>query len=487
MKFGQLLVVLLTLVIVIAMFSSVNVVNQTKAQETVPDVYVGIDMGFTTDVPGVKSLIDQVCNYTNFFVMGASAISMNLTNLNATLQYAYDKGMYFMSFPPTLGYSADLINRSKAWINYSQTAWGDHLKGFMYPYEDEPGGHTLDRNGQYRPSLNITTNTSLADVEAQYINSSWFRDVNRAKSVLNTPLFTSDYSLYWFDYRGGYDGLFAEFGWNKFTNINVALCRGAATVLDKQWGVIITYQYNSPPYMENGTALYDDLLYAYDNGAKYIVVLDTNVNWTAGILTQEHFDALQRFWQYIHENPRKAYPVTQRVAYVLPQGFAYGFRGPDDNIWGVWPVNMTAFMVSTSVAIMLGEYGSKLDIIYDESIPGSTYEYSKVVLWNDPTAVASAWPSFWPGLTPTPTPIPTPTPTNSPTLIPETPTPSPSSTTTNSPNITLSTEPTPSSEGKQPLVPEYVYALVLVVGVCGFGLLIVRKRFRTEPVSGANS
>ncbi len=465
MKIGQLSVVLLTLLIVASMFSSLYPANQTKAQTTTPDVYVGIDMGFKTDVPGVKSLIDQVSNYTNFFIMGASAISMNLTNLNATLQYAYDKGMYFMSFPPTLGYSADLINRSKAWINYSQTAWGDHLMGFMYPYEDEPGGHTLDNNGQYRPDTKINENTSLSDAENQYINSSWFRDVNHAKSILQYPLFTSDYSLYWFDYRGGYDGLFAEFGWNKNTQINVALCRGAATVQNKQWGVIITYQYTTPPYMESGTDLYKDLVFAYDNGAKYITVLDTNENWTAGILTQEHFQALQQFWQYIHENPRNYSPVTERVAYELPQGYAYGFRGPADNLWGVRPVDMTAFTISESVYIMLQQYENKLDIIYNESMPGWTLAYSNTVLWNDPSAVAAAWPSFWPEIKPTLT--------DSPTQTPQTPTPSTGSTS--------------SPEGKQFLVPEYVYAVVLAGAICAIGLAFARKKFRTAPVSRAES
>ena len=337
--------------------------------------------------------------------------------------------------------------------------------GFMYPYEDEPGGHTLDNNGQYRPNASITNTTSLAHAENQYINSDWFRDVNRAKALWNVPLFTSDYSLYWFDYRGGYDGLFAEFGWNKDRQINVALCRGAATVQNKQWGVIITYQYNEPPFMESGAGLYNDMVYAYDNGAKYIVVLDTNLNWTAGLLTPEHFDAMQRFWQYIHENPRNYAPVTERVAYELPQGYAYGFRGPDDNIWGVYPVDMTAFTISESVYIMLQQNENKLDIIYNESMPGWTFAYSKVVLWNDPTAVASAWPSFWPGLIATETPTATPTFTDSPAS-------SPSAQSTSSPG-----------ENQFLLPVDYIYAAILIAAACCIGFVLVRKKFRVNTVS----
>ena len=123
MKFGQLAVVLVSLLTIVSMFSSISFTNQTKAQTTSPDVYVGVDMGYRTDVAGAKSLIDQVSNYTNFFVMGASAISMNLNSLNQTLQYAYDKGLYFISFPPSLGINQSLTKTSTAWINYAESSW----------------------------------------------------------------------------------------------------------------------------------------------------------------------------------------------------------------------------------------------------------------------------------------------------------------------------------------------------------------------------
>ena len=458
MKFRQLTVVLVSLLIINSMFSSVNLVKQTNAQTTTPDVYVGVDMGYATTVAGAESLIDQVSDYTNFFILGASALTMNVSSLNETLQHAYDKGLYFMSFPPSLGISQALLNRSQAWIDYAKANWGDHLKGFMYPYEDEPGGHTLDNNGQYRPNMNITKDTPLVDAEKQYINSIWFQDVTRAKSLWNIPLFTSDYSLYWFDYLGGYDGLFAEFGWQKNTTFNVALCRGAATVQNKQWGVIITYQYNSPPYMESGADLYKDLVLAYDNGAKYITVLDTNVNWTAGLLTQEHFQALQQFWQYIHETPRKSAQISERVAYELPQGYAYGFRGPSDNIWGVRPVDMMAYTISESVYIMLQQYGSKLDIIYNESKPEWNFGYSKTVLWNDPTAVASAWPSFWPGITQNGTTPPT--------------------------NQTPTSESPSSPDKAQIFMSEgYICASVLAIAVACAGLVFILRKRRIQPTA----
>lgn len=98
--------------------------------------------------------------------------------------------------------------------------------------------------------------------------------------------------------------VFAEFGWNYSRQINVALNRGAATVLDRDWGVIVAWTYNNPPYIESGEEFYDDLAYAYENGAKYVLIFDSNEDYSESILREEHFDALERFWQYVQENPR---------------------------------------------------------------------------------------------------------------------------------------------------------------------------------------
>ncbi len=415
MNLRQLSVVLVFLMLCTPPYLNLNNVNADTTQ-TSPDVYVGIDMGYVTDAAGAKQLIEKVSDYTNFFVVGATALSMNITGLNETLQYAYDRNMHFMSFTPPLGINSSRVivatNETKEWINYAKTAWGDNLVGFMYPWEDEPGGHQLDNvkggTGDYKPVNNMTT-TSYKDAEQQFIDSRWFLELNQTREALGYPLFTSDYSLYWFDYEGGYDGLFAEFVWNYSRQINVALCRGAATMQDKQWGVIITYMYTEPPYMESGEQLYYDLVDAYENGAKYIVVLDTNENWTAGVLTDEHFDALQQFWQYVQENPRQASDPKERVAYELPEAYAYGFRGPSDRIWGVWEADETSFLISISVSIMLEKYGTNLDIIYNETAPMNASEiYGKVVAWNDPQEVADAWPNFTPWPSPSPTPSSTP-------------------------------------------------------------------------------
>jgi hypothetical protein len=196
-------------------------------------------------------------------------------------------------------------------------------------------------------------------------------------------LFTSDYALYWFDYKAHYDTVFAEFGWNYSRHLNVALCRGAANVQNREWGVMITWTYTQPPYLEAGKELYDDLVLAYENGADYILVFDTNEDYTHGVLTEEHLDALKRFWRYAGHNPRASNSTPDRVAYVLPEGYAYGFRGPDDTIWGLWAADDFSFEISTEVGGLIEEYQNRLDIIYDDGLEtNSSYGYSKIIFWN---------------------------------------------------------------------------------------------------------
>ena len=52
--------------------------------------------------------------------------------------------------------------------------------------------------------------------------------------------------LYWFDYLGGYDTIFAQLGWNtSVINQQIAQLRGAATMQNKDWGTIITWKYHA--------------------------------------------------------------------------------------------------------------------------------------------------------------------------------------------------------------------------------------------------
>ncbi|MEM4733912.1 MAG: hypothetical protein QXD70_05235 [Candidatus Bathyarchaeia archaeon] len=370
-----------------------------------PDVLVGVQVGYG-DVAEAKALVDRVSSYTNFLVIGSSAITNNLTKLNETCQYAYDKGLSFISLAPNLRRA----NRT-GWLEYAQRTWGERLMGF-YAY-DEPAGRQLDLN----ETRIQTPPSSYVDAANQFVNN-MSSQLNYFKDYLNSThykLFTSDYALYWYDYKAGYDIVFAEFGWNYSRQLNAALCRGAAIVQNKEWGVIITWTYTAPPYIESGAELYKDLILAYDNGAKYIVVFNANEGWTQGILQEEHLQALRQFWLYIHNNPRRNTSVSKRVAFVLPNGYGYGFRGPNDKIWGLWEADELSHKISVSLGNLLEEYGTKLDIIHDdELLAGNTYGYNKLIYWNDPTLSQPSQPTTPPPTSQTPQP----TQTQNPALTP---------------------------------------------------------------------
>jgi hypothetical protein len=367
-RLGILLVSLLVAQVFLNYSSSIS----THAEQKTSDVFVGIDAAYE-NLTEIKKLIDEVSSYTNLFIIGCTGITHNSTKLDETCGYVYDKGLYFIIYsewPP-----------QTEWLESAKTRWGDHFLGF-YVF-DEPGGHQLDLS-QYRW---VWVSDNYTDAAAQFNYNmtrtlDWFK---RNYSSTNYPLFTSDYALYWFDYKAGYDTLFAEFGWNYSRQLNVALCRGAATVQDKDWGVIIAWTYTDPPYIESGKELYADLILAFENGAKYIVVLDTNRNYTQGILEKEHLGALKQFWHYIQENPRQSGPVGDGVAYVLPKDYGYGFRGPNDKIWGLWEADSLSDGLCRAINNLLEDYGTKLDIIYDDGLqPGSMYGYSKLIFRGSP-------------------------------------------------------------------------------------------------------
>jgi len=383
MKKWQLTVIMVTL-LAIQIFANSIFLSGALAQTT-PNVYVGVDLSYG-DVAETKSMIDQTSSFTNLVVVGTSRITWHPDKLTEAFQYAYDKGLSFMSLPPPFMFGVG----EQEWYANANSTWGDKLLGFYYL--DEPGGKQLDRVSSFT-DVNTSNNT---EATSQFVGGLSQNVGSNEASRYNYKSYTSDYALYWFDYKAGYDTTFAEFGWNYSRQLNIALCRGAATAQNKDWGVIITWTYTQPPYIESGEQLYNDMVLAYDNGAKYIVIFDGNDGWTGGILQQEHLDAMQRFWNYIHTNQPKTNPASDRSAYVLPAAYGYGFRGPQDHIWGLWEADDFSYNMSTNVSNLLNQYGEKLDIIYDDGLQSGNNGYNQLIYWNtyDPPPSTSQSPSL---------------------------------------------------------------------------------------------
>ena len=371
MKKGRVFFVFFAVLLVLLLFLGFYSLVKNPSSLHPLDVFVGVDVAYD-DVEGIKSLVDEISSYTNLLVIGSTGITYNVTKVDETCQYVYDKGLSFIIY-------TEMPPRTQ-WLEDAKRRWGDQFLG-LYAF-DEPGGRQLDLY-EYRPVWEADNHTDAANQFVSMTNMTLDWVTWNYTSSLNFPLFTSDYALYWFDYKAGYDVVLAQFGWNYSRELNVALCRGAATVQNKSWGAIITWTYCDTPYIESGEELYNDMILAYKNGAEYILIFDTNENYTRGILKEEHLDALKQFWQYAHDNPRTSNTINDRVAYVLPKDYAYGFRGPNDKIWGLWEADAFSYELCTNLYSLMEQEGTKLDIIYEDGMePNVTKVYNKFVFWN---------------------------------------------------------------------------------------------------------
>lgn len=354
-------------------------------------LFVGVDAAYD-NLQEIKLFVDEVSSYTNTIILGSTGITHNFTKLNEACQYIYDKGMYFMIYAHPIDDPEELLVQCQ-WIVDAKPRWGDQFLG-LYAY-DEPGGRQLD-NASLKVLMGedwfADNYTDAADKYVSELTLILNHTIDDQMCGAGLPLFTSDYALYWFDYKSEYDVVFAEFGWNYSRQLNVALCRGAANVQNKNWGVMITWKYTQWPYLESGSELYDDMVLAYENGAKYIIVFDTNENYTHSVLdkdeegnyaAQGHYDAFKQFWQYVEDNPRSSDPIRNRVAYVLPEGYGYGFRGPEDKIWGLWGADDFSLGISTELGKLFDRYQNRLDVIYDDGLEaGNSYGYRRLIFWN---------------------------------------------------------------------------------------------------------
>ena len=342
------------------------------------EFFVGVEFAYSGNIDDLKALVDKVKDYTNVFVIGALEISFNQTKLDESSDYVVDAGLHLIVFfTDREEYHYANNYTIFDWEADAKQKYGDMFLG-VYRY-DEPGGNQLDL-GPSQLIENASDYTSMADTFTSYLNIL----ISYHKKYGGTVV-TADYGLYWFDYKAGYDSVLAEFGWNHSRPLHVALCRGAAEAYNRVWGAIVTWTYNDPPYLESGEELYSDLKLAYDNGAKYAVVFSYPVIGAYGTLTEEHFSALQDFWTYIHANPQAHGSVQGEVAYVVPKDYGFGFRGPDDKIWGLWQADSLSQKVWDDVNTLVDQYGSRLDIVYDEPefLEAVKNCYDKLFFWNE--------------------------------------------------------------------------------------------------------
>ena len=199
----------------------------------------------------------------------------------------------------------------------------------------------------------------------------------------SVSVFTSDYGLYWWDYEGGYDTVFAELFGGQTDALALALVRGAADMQSKSWGVMIEPASQLPLLLQNGSQMYDEMKTAYEEGAKYAVVWNYSPygNGT-GLLQDQNFAALQEFWIDVVKNPEETNNCTGQIALVLPQDYGFGLRSPEDHIWGIFQADNSSQQVWNAVQTSLTKYGSRLDIVFSDPNYPVAGRYVQVYYWN---------------------------------------------------------------------------------------------------------
>jgi glutamine cyclotransferase len=391
--------------------------SQAKAKA---DVNFGIAFCGNTTAEA-KVLIDRVKTYTNLFILdsGANPISRNQTAIEEICDYAVAQGLNVII---NLGH----IYSQKTWFwelssldgikqRWTQR-WGSHFLGVYY--NDEPGGIQLDGNwtawfNEYGANLSQVGHPTADALNSIYTKMQEFQangsspqdydleanffvhDVLQEDPGLirlkdaGITTFTSDYGLYWFDYLGGYDVMFAEIGWNCSVAQQIDLVKGAARLQNKDWGAIITWKYSDAPYYDEGYQMHNQMLTAYQAGAKYIVVFDYPMvpGNPYGALNDNQFAAMEGFWNDItNQEKASAMPDLSKpeAALVLPKNYGWGMRNPYDVIWGFWGPDNKTLQVGTVMGKLLAQYGVRLDIVYDDpAYPVSAVGYTDIHYWNE--------------------------------------------------------------------------------------------------------
>jgi hypothetical protein len=199
------------------------------------------------------------------------------------------------------------------------------------------------------------------------------------------PIFTADYALYWWNYQSGYDMVLAELGWNNTVAQEIGLVRGAANLQGKRWGTILTWKYTNAPYLTGGDEMFEQMKTSYECGAEYVVVFNyaEDMEGPYGTLQEEHFEALERFWNEVVQNPNVVHGgVKAEAALVLPRNYGWGMRNPNDIIWGLWNANGTSQQIWSQLQGRLAQYGTKLDIVYEDGAYPVAGKYDNIYYWN---------------------------------------------------------------------------------------------------------
>jgi len=217
------------------------------------------------------------------------------------------------------------------------------------------------------------------------MNKNLLDDINNAQLKKEQILvFTADYGLYWWNYQSGYDLVLAELAWNNSVTQEIGLVRGAANLQNKHWGTCITWKYTHPPYLTDGEEMFEQMKTSYEAGAEYVLIFNYSEDPTnPNTLQEEHFQALEHFWNEIVQNPDIDHGGIQAEAVlILPQNYGWGIRYQKDLIWGIWQADINSQEIWNQIQNNIDQYGLKLDIIFEDPNHPIKGKYNNIQFWN---------------------------------------------------------------------------------------------------------
>jgi hypothetical protein len=372
-------------------------------------LYLGVSFNGNT-TQEAKLLIDRVKPYTNLFVLQSFPISRNETAIYEVCDYAVSQGLNLIVNLLCSSNQSDWYWQFKVFENAKQR-WGDQFLGAYY--NDEPAGLQLDYDwtsfwNQYGEYFAKNASSSLLkemyekvqayevngtkpqnyDLEAQIFLQYFKRDFGfNNLTAVGIKTFVSDYVLPWFDFQGGYDVVLAQLGANSSYIRDIDFTRGAAQMQNKDWGAIITWKYDVPPYLDTGEEIHQQMLAACQAGAKYIIIFDypQMSDNPYGVMQEEHFQALERFANDVMATAKmRTLPDESKAdaVLVLPRNYGWGMRRPNDIIWGYWQPDDKSPIIWNNFCKLILRYGIRLDIAYDDPAFPVTGKYSHIYYWN---------------------------------------------------------------------------------------------------------
>jgi hypothetical protein len=352
---------------------TVNYDNSSDFVEFWPLGQIYTSIGSTTNetVNGVSNVTVSKYASINYYPNGTITSSPDETSNypNGTHVYVYED---LITYQP----NGEVINGTETVMTYRN---GTYVTNFNQPISDPGNISQFEPYSQLWNTDPIQNYTEAANVfvgtEQQTLSS-----IGNQSDV---ELFTSDFGLYWFDYLGGYNTVFAELFGGQTDAQTLVLVRGAADMQDKSWGVMIEPATQSPLSLQSGTQMYNEMRQSYEDGAEYAVVFNYSPSGNGtGLLQDEQFASIQKFWTDVVQNPKVTNNVIGKDALVLPNDYGSGLGSQNDTIWGIWQPNNGSQQVWNAMQSSLAKYGSKLDIVYDDPAYPTAGRYQHVYYWN---------------------------------------------------------------------------------------------------------